>query len=281
MPVTDRTLFKRELRAGDIFNIRSGIRAVQADGTLDIASRMVNQDTGVESAAFETRLRWVAADRRSPLPWPEEVRAAAAALAGDLPEMRGRRRWRRRRRRTDIVAWSSPTAARSSPGNAMPTALHRRAPTSRASTTRSPTCSGPWGSTAPTCSLAGSDRRHSTTTSRINGRCAPASGRGPQRPAALGDKVSYVVHYVVDTASGEIITSIVVTALFFDLDARKSVAIPQAVRAEAERLLAGAWTGASPHSARWLACASSISRVTCRARRAAPCSNACLTVPTC
>lgn len=55
MPVTDRALFKRELRAGDIYFIRSGIRAAAADGTLDIASRMVNQETGAESAAFETR----------------------------------------------------------------------------------------------------------------------------------------------------------------------------------------------------------------------------------
>ena len=34
MPSTDRALFKRELRAGDIYFIRSGIRALTADGTL-------------------------------------------------------------------------------------------------------------------------------------------------------------------------------------------------------------------------------------------------------
>jgi acyl-CoA thioester hydrolase len=57
---------------------------------------------------------------------------------------------------------------------------------------------------------------------------------------ALSDKVFHLVHYVLDSASGEVITTIVVAALFFDLAARKSVPMPAAVRAEAQRLLAGA-----------------------------------------
>jgi len=42
---------------------------------------------------------------------------------------------------------------------------------------------------------------------------------------------------VLDSASGEVLTTIVVAALFFDLAARKSVPIPPAIRAEADRLL--------------------------------------------
>ena len=57
---------------------------------------------------------------------------------------------------------------------------------------------------------------------------------------ALSDKVFHLVHYVLDSASGEVITTIVVAALFFDLAARKSVLMPAAIRAEAQRLLAGA-----------------------------------------
>ena len=56
---------------------------------------------------------------------------------------------------------------------------------------------------------------------------------------ALSDKVYHLVHYVVDSASGEVITTILVAALFFDLAARRSVPMPAAVRAEAQRLLAG------------------------------------------
>ncbi|WP_412179859.1 hypothetical protein, partial [Variovorax paradoxus] len=41
-PLTDRTLFKRELHGGGIHAIRSGIRAVHDDGTIDIASRVSN-----------------------------------------------------------------------------------------------------------------------------------------------------------------------------------------------------------------------------------------------
>lgn len=231
MPVTDRTLFKRELRAGDIFNIRSGIRAVHADGTLDIASRMVNQDTGVESAAFETRLRWVAADRRSPLPWPEEVRAAAAALAADLPDMP----------RPAPMAQAAPPA----PDIADLELTYRGS-------------LEPWecdadGIAPPRAHIARFNDAitHLFRVLEIDRGSLFQRGFGSaaldydivyQRPMrsgqgidvrsgllSAGEKIFHVVHYVVDTASGEIITSIVVTALFFDLKARKSVPIGQAL----------------------------------------------------
>jgi len=58
-----------------------------------------------------------------------------------------------------------------------------------------------------------------------------------------GDKVYHVFHYLVDSSTGEVITSIVVAALFFDLAARKAVAIPDAVRGEMARLIGGAAPG--------------------------------------
>jgi acyl-CoA thioester hydrolase len=54
---------------------------------------------------------------------------------------------------------------------------------------------------------------------------------------AVGEKVYHIFHLVVDPADGSLLTSIVVAALFFDLKARKSIAMPPAIRADAERLL--------------------------------------------
>ncbi|MDO8375720.1 MAG: thioesterase family protein [Aquabacterium sp.] len=238
MPVADRTLFKRELRAGDIYAIRTGIRGVATDGTLDIASRMVNQDTGVESAVFETRLRWVAADRHTALPWPEDVLAAAQALAGDLPE-------------------APPPMAQTAPAAPDIATLEL---TYRGSV--EPWECGADGIAPPRAHIA---RFNDAITHLFNAmkidrnslfrrgfgsaaldydieyRRPMRSGQGVDIRSGLlaaGEKIFHVVHYVVDAVSGEIITSIVVTALFFDLTARRSVPIRQALPGEAGGLLA-------------------------------------------
>jgi len=238
MPVADRTLFKRELRAGDIYAIRTGIRGVATDGTLDIASRMVNQDTGVESAVFETRLRWVAADRHTALPWPEDVLAAAQALAGDLPE-------------------APPPMAQTAPAAPDIATLEL---TYRGSV--EPWECGADGIAPPRAHIA---RFNDAITHLFNAmkidrnslfrrgfgsaaldydieyRRPMRSGQGVDIRSGLlaaGEKIFHVVHYVVDAVSGEIITSIVVTALFFDLAARRSVPIRQALPGEAGGLLA-------------------------------------------
>jgi acyl-CoA thioester hydrolase len=240
MPATDRALFKRELRAGDIYFIRSGIRAVAADGTLDIASRMVNQETGIESAVFETRLRWVARDRTTPLPWPDDVAALAATLAGELPELQ-----------PPAPMANLPPAQRQ---------LDRLLLTYRGSVEAWECESG--GVAPPRAHIARFNDAitHLFRAMKIDRAELFASGLGsaaldydisyhrPMRAGAaveirsgmlaLSDKVYHLVHYVLDSASGELITTIVVAALFFDLAARKSVAIPLAVRAEANRLIA-------------------------------------------
>jgi acyl-CoA thioester hydrolase len=242
MPATDRALFKRELRAGDIYFIRSGIRAVAADGTLEIASRMVNQETGIESAAFETRLRWVGPDRTTPLPWPGDVAAAAAKLAGELGELRrpqpmasllpAQRQLERLllTYRGSVEAWEcgtdgvAPPRAHIARFNDAITHLFRAMKIDRAELFASGL-----GSAALDYDITYHRPLRSGTAVEIR------SGM-----LALSDKVYHLVHYILDSASGERITTIVVAALFFDLAARKSVPIPAAVRAEAQRLLAGA-----------------------------------------
>lgn len=238
--VADRVLFKRELRAGNIFFIRSGVRAVSADGTIDVASRMVNQESGVESALFETRLQWVAQDRTTALPWPAEVLALARAQAGALPDM----------------ALPPPMAAVLPPGQPDAERLHL---TYRGSV-EAWECAAD-GVAAPRAQIA---RLNDAITNLFRamkidraellarglGSAAvdyDISYQGPLRAGkpvdirsrvlAVGDKVFHVVHYVLDPASGEVLTTIVVAALFFDLAARKSVPIPPAIRTEAERLV--------------------------------------------
>ncbi len=231
VPVTDRTLFRRELRAGDVFFIRSGIRAVGTDGTLDIASRMVNQDTGVESAAFETRLRWMAQDHRSPLPWPADVHAAAAELAADLtdmprpapmaqpvpqaPDLGGLELTYR----GSVEPWEceaggfAPPRAHIARFNDAITHLFRTLKIDRADLFRRG-----FGSAAIDYDIV---YRHPMV-----------SGQAVEIRSGLlsvGPKVFHVIHHVLDAASHEVITSIVVAALFFDLAARKSVTIAHAL----------------------------------------------------
>lgn len=242
MPATDRALFKRELRAGDICFIRSGVRAVAADGTLDIASRMVNQETGIESAAFETRLRWVGPDRTTPLPWPDDVAAAAATLAGEPAElqrpqpmadvlpMQQQPEHLLLTYRGSVEAWECDSAGVAPPRahiarfNDAITHLFRAMKIDRAELFASGL-----GSAALDYDIVYHRPLRSGSAVEIR------SGM-----LALSDKVFHLVHYVLDSASGEVITTIVVAALFFDLAARKSVPMPAAVRAEAQRLLAGA-----------------------------------------
>ncbi len=243
IPVADRALFKRELRAGNIYFIRTGIRAVSADGSIDIASRMINQETGIESAAFETRLRWVAQDRTCPLPWPDDVLALAQASAGALPEL----------------AVPQPMAAVLPPGQPD---IDRLLLTYRGSVEAWECDSA--GVAPPRAHIARFNDAitHLFRAMKIDRAELFASGLGSaaldydiayHRPLrsgtavdirsgmlALSDKVFHLVHYVLDSASGEVITTIVVAALFFDLAARKSVLMPAAIRAEAQRLLAGA-----------------------------------------
>jgi len=240
MPASDRALFRRELRAGDIYFIRSGIRAVAADGTLDIASSMVNQETGIESAAFETRLRWVARDRTTSLPWPDDVADAAATLAGELAELQrpkpmanvppAQRQFERLMLtyRGSVEAWECDSEAVAPPRahiarfNDAITHLFRAMKIDRAE-------------------LFASGLGSAALDYDITYHRPMRAGKAVEIHSgmlALSDKVYHLVHYVLDSASGELITTIVVAALFFDLASRKSVAIPPAVRAEANRLIA-------------------------------------------
>jgi acyl-CoA thioester hydrolase len=241
-PLADRTLFKRELRGGDIHMIRSGIRAVHPEGTIDIASRMTNLVTGVESAAFETRLALMGPDddARS---LPDDVLSAALDLAGDLPGMP-----------------PPPPMAAVQPLGAPP--LDRMLLTYRGSIE-------PWdcdsdGVAPPRAHIARFNDAitHLFRAMALDRKALLAEGTGSaaldydiayRRPLragtavevrsgvlAVGEKVYHIIHHVVDSNEGFIYTSIVVAALFFDLQRRKSVPMPASIRTAAQRLIAHA-----------------------------------------
>jgi acyl-CoA thioester hydrolase len=238
-PLADRVVFRRELRAGDIYLVRGGIRAMGEDGTLAIASRMINADNDVEAAALETRLRLVDAAGR-PAPWPVDVREAAQALAGDLPGI-------------------EPPA---------PMAVASLVPHDAGSLLL--TCRGAveaWecdsdGVAPPHAHIARFNDAitHLFRAMKVDRRALQASGIGSaaldydityHRPLragqaidvrsgvlAVGEKVIHVVHHIVDANEATPLTTIAVAALFFDLKTRKSIAMPAAIHAEATRLLA-------------------------------------------
>jgi acyl-CoA thioester hydrolase len=239
MPSSERILFKRELRAGDIFHIKTGVRAIAAGGTLDIASRMINQETGTESAAFETRLLWMTPDRSGPAKWPEDVVAAAAAVAGESPEaLPPRRRMQPAPKvpdldrmvltyRGSLESWEceadgiAPPRAHIARFNDAIAQLFRVLEIDRRSLLRRG-----FGSAALDYDLLYQRPMWSGQSVEIHSGLLAAE-----------EKVFHVAHYILDSSSREVITSIVVAALFFDLAARKSVSIEQALPGKAASLL--------------------------------------------
>lgn len=244
LPAADRILFKRELRAGDIYFIHSGVRSIAAQGTLDIASRMINPQTGAEAAAFETRLAWADADGANALVWPDDVLAAAQAAAGELPDAPPPR----------PPAVAPPAATFDSQA---PLLTYR-------GSVESWECDV-MGIAAPRAHIA----RFAESANHLFRAMAMSKGelhsrglgsasldydiayRQPMRVGqavevrsgllSAGDKVFHFFHHLVDSGTGEAITSIVVAAVFFDLVARRSVPLPEFVRHAAQR-----WIDALP-----------------------------------
>lgn len=244
LPVAERILFKRELRAGDIYVLRAGLRAIESDGALRVASRMINQDSGVEAAAFETRLHWTSRDGRDRRPWPEAVLAAAtahaahgASLWAELPPPPPMARALPAPPELDrhlltyrgaVESWECDTSGLATPRahiarfNDAITHLFRVLEIDRGA-------------------LHASGLGSAVLDYEIDYRQALRSGQAIEMRSGLldaGDKVFHVFHYIVDSSSGDIITSVVVAALFFDLSARKAVPLPAPIRDAMARWLA-------------------------------------------
>ena len=78
-PAGDRILFEREVYAGDVLVMRSGIRKVDGDH-LHIASQLQNEETGTVAARFETIARIWDTTNGETLPLPDDAKKRAEAF---------------------------------------------------------------------------------------------------------------------------------------------------------------------------------------------------------
>lgn len=244
LPVSERILFKRELRAGDAVCIRSGVRAAEG-AELRYFSLMTNEETGERSAVFETTARLTELETGRALDLPEAARAAArdgAAAAHAPPE-----------------AIVGPRAPAGTPSGAVLT--YRGALESweadetgfvpaRFQIARFAECA------AHLFHRIGASKP--LLRSRNLGSAAldyAIDYRAPLRPGQAIDirsgvlevrgKVLRFFHHLIDAAQGNVATSIEVAVVFFDLAARKSVPMPREAQAGAQALLEGGESHAS------------------------------------
>lgn len=238
LPVSERIVFKRELRAGDAVCIRSGLRAAEG-AELRYFSLMTNEETGDQCAVFETTARLTEIETGRALELPDAACAAArdgAAAAHPLPE-----------------AIAGPRAPAGTPQGAVLT--YRGAletwetdetdfVPARFQIARFAECAGQLfrqiGISKPLL------RARNLGSAALD---YAIDYRAPLRPGQAIDirsgvlevrgKVLRIFHHLLDAAQGEVATSIEVAVVFFDLAARKSVPMPQEARAGALALLEG------------------------------------------
>lgn len=236
--VRDRVLFKRELHAGDAVSIRSGVRDARG-AAIRYYSVLNNEETGTRSAVFETEARLVDAGSDEPVELPRAVAARAHALA-------------------DVHASHPPPAPPDGPRApvaATPHALltHRGAVDSWER--------DEWGSTPPQFQVGRLAQAATRLIEHLGlsrdvllGRKLGAAAldyvidyRAPLRPGQtidvrsgvieVGRKVLRIYHHLIDFAQGDIATHMEVALVFFDLTARKSVAMPHEIVAGARDLM--------------------------------------------
>lgn len=240
LTVADRILFKRELRAGDTFCVHSGVRGIAADGTLDFASRMTNTESGVEAASFETRARLVDLTSGQALGWPDDALARARELTDehvDVPPPKPMAHAQPPVRDLDRLILSYRGSIESwecEEGGIVPPRFH---------IARFADCANHLFRELGLnkASMRANNLGSAALDYEIDYHRPMRVGQVVETRSGMldaGDKVFHFFHHLIDSSSGELITSIVVAALFFDLVARKSVAMPEPVRARAERLIA-------------------------------------------
>jgi acyl-CoA thioester hydrolase len=239
MPVRDRVLFKKELRAGDAASIRSGVR--DARGTdVGYFSVLNNEGTDTKSALFETEARLVDIATAVPIALPSTVPLQAAHLAAQGPG------------HPQPAPIDGPRAPAVTPQHAMLT--HRG--------TLDPfECdTSVW--VTPRFQIARFGQASSQLIARLGLPKHVARGRNlgsavldyaieyrtPLRTGQTIDirsgvletrpKVFRCFHHLIDTEQNRIATVIEIALLFFDLSARKSVAMPPELEAGARDALA-------------------------------------------
>ena len=233
----NRVLFKHELRAGDAVHVRSGVRDAQ-ESTLRFCSVLCEeQDT--QSAVFESEARLVDRTTGTPIDLPTQAIVRAAELAVSdvtfpMPPPLGNPRPPARTppqamltQRGALGAWE-----RDDTGLAPP---HFMIPRFSAAMTG---LMAHLGLSRPVLL-----RRHLGYAALDCGFEHPVLLRPGQsvdiRSGVLevGRKALRVFHHVIDTNSGDNVAAMEVVLIFFDLRARKSVAMPEEIVARSGELM--------------------------------------------
>lgn len=238
VPTADRILFKRELRAGDGFHIRTAVRDV-AGQALALASEIVNSETGEMAAQLEREARIFDLGARCFLDLPGEMRAAAVAqeppanlqpLPPDTPAAPGHdaaglidtsrgtfNQWE-----LDPTGHAHLRFRMNAYTSAMPHLMARIGFTTEAREEKG------WGFAALDYKLA-----HNRPI-KVGEPYEMRSGL-----YELKDKTMRMVHHMVQAMTGEPLGRLEFVVAMFDLAARRTMPIPPEMRAKAEALRIG------------------------------------------
>jgi acyl-CoA thioester hydrolase len=235
VPVADRILFKRELRAGDGFHIRSAVRAAN-DQALALATEVLNSETGELAAQLEREARVFDLGTRRFVDLPAELHAAAeqrdavvnlqplppvtpAAPAHDAQGLIDTSRGTFNQWELDASGHAHLRFRMNAYTSAMPHLMARVGFTTEAREQNG------WGFAALDYKLA---------------HVRPIKVGEPYEMRSglyeLKDKTMRMVHHMVQAMTGEPLGRLEFVVAMFDLAARRTMPIPPEMRAKAEAL---------------------------------------------
>jgi acyl-CoA thioester hydrolase len=235
---TERIHFKRELHAGAPVSVRSGVRGIEG-ATIRYFSVLRNEETGEQSATFESSATLVHRETRKPIALPPEVAEKASEVAGksvDHPHPRPIEGTRMPKVTPELTLLTQRS------GTEVWEADENGAVTTRYQVARFSEAGIQFFSQIGLSKtvLVGRKLGAAAVDYDIHYLARLATGRNVDIRSGLldvGRKVVRFYHHLIDTEKRELATTIEVALVFFDLAARKSVAMPQEV-VEAARTLA-------------------------------------------
>jgi len=235
LPVADRIHFKRELRAGDIFTMASGVREVTASDCRTY-TEIVNSESGKLAASIERRLQPFDLASESYCAWPADIRAGAERLA---------------------AAWDGPPAPEPQGPPLPPPDAPGSFETYRSSINSWEVDENGHASLRYHVHRFSNAMSHLWTRVGLTGAVRKAHSLGVaaldydvqyHRPLKVGDSLIIrsalielgekrlrICHHMQEADSGALVTSIGIVLTLFDLVQRKSVPMPPVIRAAALR----------------------------------------------
>ncbi|MBT5194733.1 MAG: thioesterase family protein [Rhodospirillaceae bacterium] len=231
--------YQGEMHAGDILEVRAAVLAVSDQG-VELLAEIINAANGQLSSSFEMQCLAVDAESQQPVNWPNQVREKLTEMiaprpeqqrpptaGGPIPDNSGPRAETFVSSRGTIDAWDCEGLGEISFRNYYAIASDGIGPTRhRMGITRDLAATRHWGGVA----LEYMVRFHAPIT---------AGEIYSLRTGllALADKTFRVGHFLHNDTSGELTATFDIVACMFDLQARRAMALPDEIRAQAERMI--------------------------------------------